>query len=206
MEEKVRWREHLVQGRAADIHATPVPPVALHTELEKLLKKDSVFVVDAGNPGAWTHLTKFPEHVVYMKPVNYGNMGFALGAALGCKEACPDKEVIALLGDGSLGMTLGELETISREKYQIIVLLVNDSAYGNIKQEEKFKMGDGRYTGVDFPDIDYVDVAKALGMQGVIIRRADQLAEAFREAREYGGPFMIEVKLDGSFSVWPEAV
>ena len=71
-----------------------------------------------------------------MKPVNYGNMGFALGASLGCKEACPDSEVIALLGDGSLGMTLGDLETIAREGLPIIVLLVNDSAYGNIKQEE----------------------------------------------------------------------
>ena len=43
---------------------------------------------------------------------------FALGAALGCKQACPHREVVALLGDGSLGMTLGELETIAREKLQ----------------------------------------------------------------------------------------
>lgn len=106
-----------------------------------------------------------------MKPVNYGNMGFALGAALGCKEAAPDREVIALLGDGSLGMTLGELETISREKLHVIVILVNDDAYGNIKQEEKFKTGTENYIGVEFPSIDYVKVAEALGYNGTMSAR-----------------------------------
>ena len=203
---KAAWEKELFQGAIADTEATPVPPLALHMELQKLLKEDSVFVVDAGNPGAWTHITKFPKGVTYMKPVNYGNMGFALGAALGCKEAKPEKEVIALLGDRSLGMTLGVLETIAREGLGVIVLLVNDSAYGNIKQEELYKMGEGRYTGVEFPDIDYVDVAKALGMEGSIVRKASELAPAMEAARASGKPYMVEVKLDGSFTVWPEAV
>lgn len=203
---KEEWKENLFRGAIADTEATPVPPIALHMELEKVLKEDGVFVVDAGNPGAWTHATTFPKGTVYMKPVNYGNMGFALGASLGCKEACPEKEVIALLGDGSLGMTLGDLETIGREGLPVIVLLVNDSAFGNIKQEELFKMGEGRYTGVEFPDIDYVTVARALGMEGRIVRKASEIPAAFEEARQSGKPFMIEVKLDGSFTVWPEAV
>ena len=203
---KAAWKESLFQGKIADTQATPVPPIALHMELEKVLKENSVFVVDAGNPGAWTHVTKFPKGVAYMKPVNYGNMGFALGASLGCKEACPDREVIALLGDGSLGMTLGDLETIAREGLPIIVLLVNDSAYGNIKQEELFKMGQGRYIGVEFGDIDYVNVAKTFGMDGCIVRKACEIPEAFENARKSGKPYMIEVKLDGSFTVWPEAV
>ncbi len=203
---KAEWKEELFQGAIGDDMATPVQPLALQKQLEKVLKADSVFCVDAGNPGAWTHATAFPENISYMKPVNFGNMGFALGASIGCQLACPEKEVVALLGDGSLGMTLGELETIGREKLPIIVLLVNDSAYGNIKQEELFKMGEGRYTGVDFPEIDYVNVARALGMEGCIVEKASEIPAAFEEARRCGKPFMIEVKLDGSFSVWPEAV
>ncbi len=205
-DKKEEWRKNVLQGPIMDVNATPVPPIALHMELGKLLKENSVFVVDAGNPGAWTHLTNFPKGTTYMKPVNFGNMGFALGAALGCKEAYPDKEVIALLGDGSLGMTLGDLETIGREGLPIIVLLVNDSAYGNIKQEELFKMGEGRYTGVDFPDIDYVKVAEVLGLDGMVIRKASELKDAFAAARASGKPYMIEVKLDGNFTVWPEAI
>ena len=203
---KEEWRKQLFEGPITDVNATPVPPLALHTELGKLLKRDGVFVVDAGNPGAWTHITDFPQGTAYMKPVNFGNMGFALGAALGCKEACPDKEVIALLGDGSLGMTLGELETIGREGLPIIILLVNDSAYGNIKQEELFKMGEGRYTGVQFADIDYIKIGEVLGVDGTIVRKASELKTAFDTARRSGKPHMIEVKLDGSFTVWPEAI
>lgn len=202
---KEEWKKEVFTGSITDASATPVPPIALHMELEKILKENGAFVVDAGNPGAWTHLTQFPKNTTYMKPTNFGNMGFALGAALGCKEACPEKEVIALLGDGSLGMQLGDLETIGREKLPIIILLVNDSAYGNIRQEELYLMGENRYTGVDFPKIDYVDVAKALGVDGCIVTRASEVPGAFDQARNSGKPFMVEVKLDGSYSVWPEA-
>ena len=200
---KAKWAESVFSGPIADVNATPVPPVALHMELSKCLKENSIFVVDAGNPGAWTHITDFPAGTTYMKPVNYGNMGFALGAALGCKEAAPDREVIALLGDGSLGMTLGELETISREKLHVIVILVNDDAYGNIKQEEKFKTGTENYIGVEFPSIDYVKVAEALGYNGTIVRKASEIPQAMEAARASDKPFMIEVKLDGSYTVWP---
>ena len=200
---KAKWAENVFSGPIADVNATPVPPVALHMELSKCLKENSIFVVDAGNPGAWTHITDFPAGTTYMKPVNYGNMGFALGAALGCKEAAPDREVIALLGDGSLGMTLGELETISREKLHVIVILVNDDAYGNIKQEEKSKTGTENYIGVEFPSIDYVKVAEALGYNGTIVRKASEIPQAMEAARASDKPFMIEVKLDGSYTVWP---
>ena len=200
---KAKWAEGVFSGPIADVNATPVPPIALHMELSKCLKENSIFVVDAGNPGAWTHITDFPAGTTYMKPVNYGNMGFALGAALGCKEAAPDREVIALLGDGSLGMTLGELETISREKLHVIVILVNDDAYGNIKQEEKFKTGTENYIGVEFPSIDYVKVAEALGYNGTIVRKASEIPQAMEAARASDKPFMIEVKLDGSYTVWP---
>ena len=203
---KAAWKEALLSGPIADTERTPVPPIALQRELEKSLRENTVFCVDAGNPGAWTHYTTFPKGTAYMKPVNYGNMGFALGAALGCKEASPDREVVALIGDGSLGMTLGELESIAREKLAVTVLLVNDSAFGNIKQEELFKMGEGRYIGVEFPDYDYLSVAKAFGFDGCIVTKASQIPAAMEAARKSGGTYMIEVKLDGSFTVWPEAL
>ncbi|HWQ79028.1 MAG TPA: thiamine pyrophosphate-binding protein [Anaerovoracaceae bacterium] len=202
---RAEWEKQVFSGPIADKGATPVPPVALVAELEKLLKENSVLTIDAGNPGAWTHLMKLPENITYMKPVNFGNMGFAIPAAIGAKAASPEKEVIALLGDGSLGMTLAELETMAREKLPIIVLVVNDDAYGNIRQEELFKVGKPRYIGVDFTSIDYVNVAKALGCDGAIVRTAQELPEAFRKARQSDCPYMIEVKLDGSFTVWPEA-
>ena len=201
---KEEWEKKVFSGPIANTEATPVPPVALHKELGKLLQENMILAVDAGNPGAWTHITHFPKGTTYLKPVNYGNMGFAIPAAIGCKEAQPEREVIALLGDGSFGMTMGDLETAAREKLKIIILLVNDNAYGNIKQEELYKTGSERYSGVDFTEVDYVDVARALGCDGTIVRKASELEDAFTRARKSDKPFMIEVKLDGSYTVWPE--
>ena len=203
---KNAWKENLEKQPVADTEATPVPPIALQKELQKYLNENGVFCVDAGNPGAWTHYTTFPKNTAYFKPVNYGNMAFSLGAALGCKEAEPDREVIALIGDGSLGMSLGELETIGREGLPIIIILENDSAYGNIKQEELFKMGENRYIGVDFKDYNYIDVAKVFNIDGCIVTKASQIGDAIIAARKANKPYMIEVKLDGSYTVWPEAI
>ncbi len=203
LDRKEIWKEKTFSGGIADVNATPVPPIALHMELEKYLKEDEIFVVDAGNPGAWTHITHFMKGTKYMKPVNFGNMGFAMGASIGCKMAAPDREVIALLGDGSLGMTLAELETMAREKLNIIVLLVNDNAYGNIKQEEKFKTGKENYTGVEFSEVTYVNVAKALGCDGTVVHKATEIGDALEKARASKVPYMIEVMLDGSYTVWP---
>lgn len=205
LKRKSEWESEVFSGPIADLKATPVPPVAFVKKLEEQLKENSVLAVDAGNPGAWTHLIKYPKGITYMKPVNFGNMGFAIPAALGSKAANPEKEVLALLGDGSLGMTLAELETAAREKLPVIMVVVNDDAYGNIRQEELFKTGKPRYIGVDFMEVDYVDVAKALGCDGIIVRKAEELPLAFEKARASEKPYMIEVKLDGSFTVWPEA-
>lgn len=205
LKRKKEWENDLYDGAIADTKATPVPPVAFVMELEKSLKENSILAVDAGNMGAWTHLMKMPKGITYIKPVNFGNMGFALPAGIGCKAAAPEREVVVLSGDGSLGMTLAELETVAREKLPIIILLGNDNAYGNIKQEELFKIGKPRYIGVDLLEIDYADIAKLLGCDGIIVKKAEELASAFEQARKSDKPFMIEVKLDGSYTVWPEA-
>ena len=141
----------------------------------------------------------------FMKPVNYGNMGFAIPAAIACQLAEPEAEVVAILGDGSLGMTLAELETASRLKVPVKIVLFNDGAFGNIKQEELYKFGENRYIGVDLSDLDYFETAKTLGCNAICVEKAEDLPGALEDARQYDGPTMIEVKFDGSYTVWPEA-
>lgn len=199
------WRKNLFSGPVSDASATPAPPVAVVQALNKELGRDQIICVDAGNPGAWSHLLEFSSSMYYMKPVNYGNMGFSIPAGIACSVAEPEKEVVSIIGDGSLGMTLGDLETAARFGNKLIIVVFNDEAYGNIKQEQLFKFGEGRYSGVELSEINYSEVAKALGMGSQIVRSANGIGPAFRAARESGKPFMIEVKFDGSYSVWPEA-
>ena len=117
--------------------------------LRESLPDETIMIADAGNPGIWTHLWEIPHPGTYFKPVGFGNMGFALPAAIGLSlVAGPERPIVALIGDGSLGMTLAELETLARVGGQVAVIVMNDGGYGNIRQAQQLRYG--RAAGVDF--------------------------------------------------------
>lgn len=181
--------------------AVPVKPQAIMKQLSAFLTQDAIVAVDAGNPGIWSHLLSINPPQMYIKPVNFGNMGFALPAAIAAKLAYPAREVVAVLGDGSLGMTLAELETAVRVRTPITILLMNDMAYGNIKQEQIYHLGP-RNIGVDFTDIDFSAIARACRAQGEKVNHPDQLLPALKRARESQAVYLIDVRIDGSDNVW----
>lgn len=200
------WMQNVYAGPVNDEKATPAAPVALMRKLNECFLDDSIICVDAGNPGAWSHLFHLTASNRYFKPVNYGNMGFSIPAGIGASMAQPDKDVLCFIGDGSLGMTLGDLETVARFTRHMTVVVLNDHAYGNIKQEELFKFGEGHYYGVDlYRPADYAAVAKAFGLGAEKVSSAEEIVDAIKRARAHDGSYLIEVEFDGSYSIWPEA-
>ncbi len=181
--------------------AVPIKPQTLIRRLGKWLAQDAIVCVDAGNPGIWSHLLPMYEGTTYMKPVNFGNMGFALPAGIAAKLARPGREVVILIGDGSLGMVLGEIETAVRSKTPVIIVVMNDLAYGNIKQEQWHYYGPENI-GVDFTDVNYADVARALGAAGERITRPETLVDALDRARRAQRPYLIDVLTDPRENVW----
>lgn len=204
-EKQKKWQSSVFSGPINDSGATPAAPVAVMRELNTLLRPGQIVCVDAGNPGAWSHLLQLDKGMTYMKPVNFGNMGFAVPAGIACSMAEPEREVISILGDGSLGMTLGDLDTAARCGHKLIVIVFNDNAFGNIKQEELYKFGADHYIGVDLSGISYAQLAKDMGMKAETVRKASDLQAAFGNARRESKPYLIEVLFDGSYSIWPEA-
>ena len=204
-ERQEKWQSSVFSGPINDSDATPAAPVAVMRELNNLLQPGQIVCVDAGNPGAWSHLLKLDQGMNYMKPVNFGNMGFAVPAGIACSTAEPEREVISILGDGSLGMTLADLDTAARFGNKLVVIVFNDNAYGNIKQEELFKFGEGHYIGVDLSAISYAQIARDMGMRAETVSKASDLKAAFENARKESKPYLIEVLFDGSYTIWPEA-
>ncbi len=203
---RAEWRAKVFSGAWNDESASPAAPVATIRAIDAQLRPDGIVCIDAGNPGAWSHLLTIKKGMTYMKPVNYGNMGFSVTAGLACSLAEPSREVVSILGDGSLGMSLGELETLARCHANQIVVVLNDSAYGNIRQEERYKFGDDVvYNGVDLTSVDFAMVAKGLGMGAETVSSAKDIAAAFANARKHDGPYLLNVIFDGRFSIWPEA-
>ncbi|MFZ4451243.1 thiamine pyrophosphate-binding protein [Salibacterium aidingense] len=178
-----------------------VKPQTLMQALHEVSTDDAIFSVDAGNPGIWSHLLPVKRNQAYMKPVGFGNMAFALPGAIASKKEAPGRQVLCVVGDGSLGMSLGELETAVREKTNIIIVLMNDRSYGNIKQEQLRDFGP-RYIGVEFIDVDFTGVVKAMGGEGERVTRVSEFKEAFVRAQKAEGIYIIDTLINPDISVW----
>ncbi|MEZ3158914.1 thiamine pyrophosphate-binding protein [Microbacterium sp. BWT-B31] len=184
-----------------DTAATPMSPIALTAALRAATPDDAIIAVDAGNPGVWSHMWEARKQGRYIKPVGFGNMGFALPGAIAAKTIEPTRPVIAWLGDGSLGMTMGELETVVREGLSICIVVMNDQGYGNIRQEELHYHGE-RYNGVDFVETDYAAVARGFGIAAFRVDSARQLRDAVRTVLSSGKAGLIDARIDPDVSVW----
>lgn len=164
---------------------------------------DAILVYDAGNGGIWAQLPPVARPRHYMKPVGFGAMGFALPASIGAKVARPECPVLAVIGDGSMAMTLGEIETAIRERTNVIVLVFNDRAYGNIKQLQAKQFGQ-RAIGVDLSDTRFGDVAIAMGAAGERVTNQAELAAAFSRGLQSDVPYVIDALIDPSVSIWDD--
>jgi acetolactate synthase-1/2/3 large subunit len=192
------WARAAEKGKAS---ARGIAPAELIAAVREATPKDAVAVFDAGNPGVWSYLWEITRPGTYMKPVGFGNMGFAVPAGIAAKLGRPGEPVIVFVGDGSLGMTLGELETVAREKLPICIVVMNDRGYGNIRQEQILHYN-GRTVGVDFTDVDYAAVARASGLEGVRVDKLDDLAKAVRKAFDSGKPWLIDALIDPEANAW----
>ncbi|SDH99987.1 thiamine pyrophosphate-binding protein [Agrococcus jejuensis] len=176
------------------------PAVAVRA-LRSVTPEDAVLIPDAGNPGVWSYLWEMAKPYRYIKPVGFGNMGFALPATVASVVDDPSRPVLALIGDGSLGMSLGELETLARAGGPAVVVVLNDSSYGNIRQEQVLHF-DGRTIGVDFLDVDFAQVARGMGVEGVRVTDVDALVAAVRDGFASGRPLLVDVVLDRAADAW----
>jgi thiamine pyrophosphate-dependent acetolactate synthase large subunit-like protein len=186
--------------------SNPSPPGSVHpidvvTRLRDQSPDDTMLVVDAGNAGVWSHFWETRQADRYIKPVGFGNMGFGVPASVAAKLTLPESPVFALVGDGSLGMSLAEIETLVREHLDVCIVLINDGGYGNIRQEQVLFYGKTGI-GVDFGPIDYAGIARACGLHAATVQSADELDAEVRAFLSAPRPTLLDVKLDPEPSAW----
>jgi acetolactate synthase-1/2/3 large subunit len=196
---KKQWQLEVMQVQQSG--SSLINPRSLMKTMREVLPNDTQIVAGAGNPGIWSNLLEIRETGSYMKPVGFGNMGFALPAAVAVKLAHPDKLVACIIGDGSLGMCISEIETAVREKAPVIIVVMNNLSYGNIKQEQLVHYGP-RYIGVDFTDIDYSLIAKGFGAEGHRVADPSELSAALQTAVASESTYLLDVRIDPDENVW----
>ena len=195
---KEKWRRSrwFIESRSGDA----LKPQRVYMEIRKLLKRDAVFTLDAGNNKLWAStFLEIYEPCTWIQSGCFGPMGYALPAAIACKLADPSRLVVALCGDGGFYMSLHELSTSIQERAPVIVCILNDMALGTIKHHQRSLYGE-RFISVDFENPDFASVAEAFGCIGLEVKTLSQLRSAMKEAIrdcEKGETVVINMYIDG---------
>ncbi|MGH2843265.1 MAG: thiamine pyrophosphate-dependent enzyme, partial [Solirubrobacteraceae bacterium] len=132
-----------------------------------------------------------------------GTMGFGLPAAIGAKVGCPDDQVVALVGDGSVQMNIQELATCSQDAIGVKVFIMNNGYLGMVRQWQELFYG-RRYSHVgmgQFPD--FVKLAEAYGIEGRRLTDKRTLVDDMREALAREGPVVVDVRVTAEENVYP---
>jgi acetolactate synthase-1/2/3 large subunit len=173
---------------------SPIKPERVVFELQKTLDQDAVLVADPGTP--CPYLSAY--YVVkgtgrrYFSNRAHGALGYALAAAIGAHFARPRVKTVAVIGDGSFGMCVGELETAVRLRLPITFVVISNAVYGWIKAGQKSGY-DRRYFSVDFGVTDHAKVAAAFGVKSWRVTQPSELGAALKKAVSFGEPTLVDI-------------
>ncbi|HEX5240482.1 MAG TPA: thiamine pyrophosphate-dependent enzyme, partial [Candidatus Limnocylindrales bacterium] len=158
-----------------------VHPGRIVTTLRRILPDDAIVTTDAGSFGTWAARGfRFRRPGTFLGATS-GPMGYGLPAAIAAGLVHRDRAVVALVGDGGLGMCLAELETAVRMSLRTIVLVFDNQRFGMIRTYQDRRAG-GSTVGTELGPIDFAAAARALGARGVSVPNDAAFEPALRQA------------------------
>ena len=185
-------------------HMKPIHPEYAAHILNEVAAKDAIFTADTGMCNVWT--ARYIDPLGSRRLIGsllHGSMANALPMAIGAQVAYPNRQVVSVSGDGGLAMLLGELVTARMHDLPIKVVVFNNSTLGMVKLEMLVN-GLPDY-GTDVHDVNYADVASAVGFHGERVTEPTHLRAALEEAFAFDGPALVEVMTDpNALSLPPE--
>ena len=178
----------------AESDAMPILPERAIATMQKVFPDDVTVVADPGTPcpyfSAYYRWKKTGRYFVTNRA--HGALGFSLPGVVGAYYARPESKCVAVMGDGSFGFNVGELETIVRENIPVTLIVFSNSTYGWIKAGQKSGFGE-RYFSVDFSQTDHRKVAEAYGLKAWRVEDPADLESALSEAIAYDGPTLVDI-------------
>jgi pyruvate dehydrogenase (quinone) len=188
------WRELMNErGTRRD---TPMKPQVVTHELNKLLDDDAIVITDSGTITAMT-----ARHVDMRGSMQFScsgtlaSMACGLPYAIGASIAFPDRQVVAVIGDGSAAMLMGDFVTLRKYNLDAKIIVIKNNALGQIKWEQMVFLGNPEF-GCELEPIDFVRVAEGCGIRAVSIDDPERCGDQLREALASRGPCLIEAVVD----------
>ena len=205
-EAHARERAELERRAEAEAARVPIAPLALVHALARHAPADVVVVEEAVSSSAGVRTFFRCADPKSFFGLRGGGIGWGLPAALGVKLALPERPVLALVGDGSAMYTIQGLWTAAHEGIAAVYVILNNASYRILKQRTRalkgFSAADDRYVAMDLdrPPIDFVGLARALGVPGERVDKTGDVAAALGRALASGGPYLLDARLDPSFA------
>lgn len=172
-------------------------------EINNWTKGDAIIVSDVGQHQMIAcRYAKFNSSRSNVTSGGLGTMGFALPAAMGAKMGRPDREVVAIIGDGGFQMTIQELGTIFQTKIPIKIVVLNNGFLGMVRQWQQMFF-DKRYASTEMINPDFVAIARGYQIKSDKVSERSQLKNAIKEMMEANEPYFLEVIVEKENNVFP---
>jgi acetolactate synthase I/II/III large subunit len=193
----IRERTRVAIHALDDDDSFPMLPQRVVADVRRVMDDDSIVSLDNGMFKLW-----FARHYHTHQPNTLlldnalATMGAGLPSAIACALMYPDRKILAVCGDGGFMMNSQELETATRLKLNLIVIIFNDSGYGMIKWKQAAQELED--FGLDFNNPDFVMYAKSYGATGHRIAASEDLVPTMEKAFDEGGVHVIDLPIDYS--------
>ncbi|RAV34637.1 pyruvate dehydrogenase [Corynebacterium heidelbergense] len=196
---------HVIEAYTKDHPGhSPIHPEYLTYILDDVATEDAIFTADTGMCNVW--------HARYVNPngkrsllcsLRHGTMANALPQAIGAQMGNPDRQVIAMCGDGGLGMLMGELLTLKYHNIPVKTIVYNNSSLGMVKLEMLVEGLPDH--GTDYAEVNYAAIAQGAGIKSFRIERPEDIRPMLTEALAYPGPVLVDVVTDpNALSIPPD--
>ncbi len=196
------WREKVPLNYCRN--GEVIKPQYVIEKLQELTKGDALITTDVGQHQMWTaQFFHFDRPNTFVSSGGLGTMGFGLPAAIGVKCAFPDKQVVAIAGDGSIQMNIQELATAAQYNIAVKVVLLNNEFLGMPRQwQEMFY--NKRYSHTDMTYApDFVKLAEAFGVVGLRATKPDEVENVLKQGLAADKPVLMDFRISRDECVYP---
>ena len=211
--EEIKHDEWVAQveewGKNSSVTETPKSDIYAHPyhiieEVRNLTSDDDIIVTDVGQHQMWvSQKYRFEKPRTWCTSGGLGTMGYGMGAAVGSAVANPDKREDLFTGDGSFHMNLNELATVRSYNLPIVIVVLNNTVLGMVRQWQKLFYG-RRFSQTDpHRKTDFAKVAEGFGVKGMVIHNDDEVSDVLAKAFALNEPVVIDCKISPDENVLP---
>lgn len=191
------WRRESEELEALQRSAEgPIKPWEVIKAIREVFKKRTIFLGDIGAHRIESFLMPVYYDEMYITSTSYVSMGIAVPGSVAASLACPDRDVVAIVGDGGFMMTGLEVATAVQYNAKPRIVVFNDSLYKVLGIYEKVRTKSVTMDLVKMPFVDVASLAKSMGAEGLLVSEREDLKDALVEASRMEKPVVVDVRID----------